>query len=307
MSSGEMLRGIESVSFFSGAELESWGIAPEAFAEPAYVKARGILEDVECSTRRSSASRRARPRSWTRSTASSSSAPGRRSSTRATTRRAIAGLPSASSPAPASTPTCSRNLLPNARSRRASASFSSQLGNDKDFLADPRLVQAEPARARASTSRPRARRRWSPCTWRVRPARRRVRHGAGRRRLHRRAAARGYLYREGGILSPDGHCRAFDAQARRARSCGNGVGIVVLKRLADALARRRPHPRRHPGLGGQQRRRAEGRLHRAERRRPGRGDRRGAGAGRRRRRRRSATSRRTAPARRWAIRSRSRR
>ena len=24
----------------------------------------------------------------------------------------------------------------------------------------------------------------------------------------------GYLYQEGGILSPDGHCRAFDAQAR---------------------------------------------------------------------------------------------
>jgi non-ribosomal peptide synthase protein (TIGR01720 family) len=45
----------------------------------------------------------------------------------------------------------------------------------------------------------------------------------------------GYFYLEGGILSPDGHTRAFDA---RARGCvpGNGVGIVVLKRLKDALA-----------------------------------------------------------------------
>ncbi|HLF26567.1 MAG TPA: SDR family oxidoreductase, partial [Anaerolineae bacterium] len=45
----------------------------------------------------------------------------------------------------------------------------------------------------------------------------------------------GYLYQEGGIASPDGHCRAFDARAQGTVS-GNGVGIVVLKRLADALA-----------------------------------------------------------------------
>ncbi|NKQ35829.1 MAG: amino acid adenylation domain-containing protein [Chloroflexi bacterium] len=45
---------------------------------------------------------------------------------------------------------------------------------------------------------------------------------------------RGYLYQEGGIASPDGHCRAFDAQAQGTVG-GSGVGIVVLKRLADAL------------------------------------------------------------------------
>ena len=45
----------------------------------------------------------------------------------------------------------------------------------------------------------------------------------------------GYLYTEGGILSPDGHCRAFDANARGAVG-GNGCGIVVLRRLDDALA-----------------------------------------------------------------------
>ncbi len=45
----------------------------------------------------------------------------------------------------------------------------------------------------------------------------------------------GYLYQEGGILSPDGHCRAFDARSQGTIS-GNGVGIVVLKPLVDALA-----------------------------------------------------------------------
>lgn len=44
----------------------------------------------------------------------------------------------------------------------------------------------------------------------------------------------GYLYQEGGTSSPDGHCRAFDAQAQGTLP-GNGVGVVVLKRLADAL------------------------------------------------------------------------
>ncbi len=44
----------------------------------------------------------------------------------------------------------------------------------------------------------------------------------------------GHLYREGGILSPDGHCRTFDAEAR-GTIFGSGVGLVVLKPLAHAI------------------------------------------------------------------------
>lgn len=45
----------------------------------------------------------------------------------------------------------------------------------------------------------------------------------------------GYLYQEEGIVSPDGHCRSFDAEAKGS-IFGSGVGIVVIKRLADAIA-----------------------------------------------------------------------
>ncbi|MCA9157244.1 MAG: HAD-IIIC family phosphatase [Planctomycetales bacterium] len=46
---------------------------------------------------------------------------------------------------------------------------------------------------------------------------------------------RGYLYTEGGMVSPDGVCRAFDAQAR-GTVFGEGCGVVLLKRVDDALA-----------------------------------------------------------------------
>ncbi len=45
----------------------------------------------------------------------------------------------------------------------------------------------------------------------------------------------GYLHEPGGTLSPDGHCYAFDAKAQGI-TIGNGVGIVVLKRLSEAIA-----------------------------------------------------------------------
>ena len=46
---------------------------------------------------------------------------------------------------------------------------------------------------------------------------------------------RGYLFRENEILSPDGHCHAFDHRAE-GTVFGSGAGAVVLRRLSDALA-----------------------------------------------------------------------
>jgi len=45
----------------------------------------------------------------------------------------------------------------------------------------------------------------------------------------------GYLYQEGAVVSPDGHCRAFDADAKGTLPA-NGVGVVLLKRYQEAIA-----------------------------------------------------------------------
>ncbi|WP_410477615.1 beta-ketoacyl synthase N-terminal-like domain-containing protein [Nostoc sphaeroides] len=44
----------------------------------------------------------------------------------------------------------------------------------------------------------------------------------------------GYVAQEGSMLSGDGHCRPFDASAQ-GTMFNNGAGVVVLKRLEDAL------------------------------------------------------------------------
>ncbi|MFK7739778.1 MAG: SDR family NAD(P)-dependent oxidoreductase [Planctomycetota bacterium] len=45
---------------------------------------------------------------------------------------------------------------------------------------------------------------------------------------------RGYLYKEGEVLSSDGYCRAFDSRSK-GTIFGSGAGVVVLRRLQDAL------------------------------------------------------------------------
>ena len=45
----------------------------------------------------------------------------------------------------------------------------------------------------------------------------------------------GFLFQEGGVFAKDGHCRPFDADATGTMFC-DGAGVVVLKRLADAVA-----------------------------------------------------------------------
>ena len=108
----------------------------------------------------------------------------------------------------------------------------------------------------------------------------RVRPGARRRRRRSRCpTASATCTTRARSSSPDGYCRAFDE-----RSAGtvltSGAGVVALRRLADALDDGDPILAVDQGHGDQQRRPAQGRLPRAERRRP---RRRGQGGARRRR------------------------
>lgn len=46
---------------------------------------------------------------------------------------------------------------------------------------------------------------------------------------------KGYVYKEGGMLSPDGHCRTFDEHSA-GTVFSNGAAVVLLKRVEDAIA-----------------------------------------------------------------------
>ena len=81
----------------------------------------------------------------------------------------------------------------------------------------------------------------------------------------------GHLFKEGNVFSRDGHCRAFDADAE-GTVFGSGVGVVVLKRLQDAVRDRDAIRAVIRGTGHQQRRLEQDQLLGAPRRGASRGD-----------------------------------
>lgn len=226
--------GVESITFFSAEELAASGVAASSLTDPRYVRAKGVLPGADCFdagffgfTPREAECMDPQHRvflecAWEAledAGCDPERAPGR------------IGLFAGSGPSSY----LIANLLPNADRLGALGGTQALLLNDRDFLATRasyKLNLRGPSvvvQTACSTS-----------LVAVHLACQSLLSGecdaalAGGVSITSPLAA-GYFWEEGGIVSRDGHCRSFDAAAGGSVP-GDGCGIVVLRRLEDALA-----------------------------------------------------------------------
>ncbi|WP_367579363.1 type I polyketide synthase [Nostoc sp. PCC 7107] len=227
-----LCKGVESISFFSDAEVVSAGVNPAVINEPNYVKASGILDDIELFdakffgfSPREAELTDPQHRLFMECVWSALENAGYNSETYSGAISLFAGV------------ALSKYLLANLYPHRdlMESEDSITIGNDKDFLATQisyKLNLKGPSinvQTACSTS-----------LVAVHLACQSLMNGESDIALAGGVSigvpqTTGYLYQPGGIHSPDGHCRAFDAQAQGTNG-GNGLGVVVLKRLEDAIA-----------------------------------------------------------------------
>ena len=228
--------GVESIRDLTDAELLAAGASPEDLANPDYVQAAPQSSTTSpCSMHRSSASARATRPSWIRSTGTFWNARGRRSKTRAILRKSFDGSIGVFAGSGMNTYLI-HNLLANRRLLETAGLFQlKQTGNDKDVLATRVSYQLDLRGPSINVQ--------TACSTSLVAV-----HLACQSLLNFECDmalaggvtieiphGQGYIYREGEILSRDGHCRSFDA-ASSGTVFGSGLGIVVLRRLEDALA-----------------------------------------------------------------------
>lgn len=229
-----LVNGVESVTFFTDEELLAAGVDPALLADPAYVKARAVLDDVAGFdaaffgfTPREAELMDPQHRILLECAWEALEDAGQNPE-RCGTRAAVYVGSGTSTYLLA-------NLLPNAGLLAQVGGLQTLLLNDRDFLATRLsykldlkgpsvLVQTACSTGLVAVH--------MACQGLL----------AGESDLALAGGVsiglpvvEGYLYHEGSISSPDGHCRAFDAQAGGSVG-GNGAGVVVLKRLEDALA-----------------------------------------------------------------------
>ncbi len=187
------------------------------------------------STPRSSASARAKPRSWTRSSASSSRRRGPRWSTPATPPATFAGATAVFAACGANAYLI-HNLLSDPELLERDGPFLLRhAGSDKDSLAESVAYHLDLRGPSINVQTA-----CSSALVAVHLACESLRRGACDFALAGAVSveiphAIGYRHRPGEMASQDGHCRAFDASAS-GTVFGSGLGLVVLRRLADALA-----------------------------------------------------------------------
>jgi amino acid adenylation domain-containing protein len=225
--------GVESVTFFTDEELIAAGVDPATLARPDYVKAGVVLEDVEQFdasffgySPREAEVMDPQHRLFLECAWEALERAGHDPERDGGSVGVFAG---------AGASTYAHNLLTHPEIVEAVGGLQIAIGNDKDHLpthVSYKLNLRGPSVAVQTAC--------STSLVAVHMACQSLLNGecrtalAGGASIHV-AGKQGYVYQEGGIYSPDGHCRAFDEQARGTVS-GSGVGVVVLKRLEDALA-----------------------------------------------------------------------
>jgi amino acid adenylation domain-containing protein len=224
--------GVESISFFSDAELRAAGVAEADLADPRYVRARGVVDGAD---RFDAAFFGYSPRE-----AEVMDPQQRLFLECAWEAFEDAGHEPASFPgdvgvfAGAGMNTYILNFLGDPEVLDSVGNFQVMISNDKDFLA-PRvsykLGLTGPSLAVQSSC--------STSLVAVHLACNSLLAGQCDAALAGGVSLRlpqvmGYHHHEGAVFSPDGHCRAFDQNAGGFVG-GNGAAVVLLRRLEDAL------------------------------------------------------------------------
>jgi amino acid adenylation domain-containing protein len=226
--------GRESVSFFSPEELQSAGVSPAVLADPNYVRAKGVIDDVEMfdatffginppEAEVMDPQHRIFLECVWEALEDASCEP-------STYEGAIGVFAGASM-----NTYFMMNLLENPEGIYALGAYQAMIGNDKDFIATRasyKLNLRGPSMTVLTACSTSLVAVHQACQSLISGDSDMALAGAVSVSVPHRA---GYFYQEGMILSPDGHCRPFDAAAA-GTVAGEGCGILVLKRLSDALA-----------------------------------------------------------------------
>lgn len=227
-----LCHGVESIAFFTDQELASAGLDPVLLWDPNYVKARGVLEDIEWFdaaffgfTPREAEIMDPQHRLFLECAWEAMEQAGYHAESSAGTIGVYAGTNMSH---------YALQLVTNRELIQSIGPMPIILGNDKDYLCTrvSYKLNLEGPSVAVQTS-------CSTSLVAVHLACQGLLSGACDMALAGGVSISvphkaGYMYQPGGIYSPDGHCRAFDAAAQGTVS-GSGVGIVVLKRLADAV------------------------------------------------------------------------
>ena len=225
--------GVESVTFFTDDQLLDAGVDPSLLANSDYVKASAVLDDIDCFdasffgfSPKEAEMLDPQQRLFLECAWEAIERAGYNSQECAFPIGVYAGV--------GANAYMLENLYQTRRNLGAIGAFQLMIGNDKDFL--PTRVSYKLDLRGPSVNVQTA---CSTSLVAIHMACQGLRSGECDMALAGGASVRvphtaGYLYQQGMILSPDGHCRALDAKAQ-GTVFASGVGIVVLKKLDEAL------------------------------------------------------------------------